>query len=74
MTGVKDMFPVDPRVPSETLNLVTSPWSFAQWRMYIVGPLPIAIVQNKFMLVAINYFSKWVKVEAYTNIKDIGHL
>ena len=63
-----------PRVPSETLNPVTSPWSFAQWGMDIVGPLPIAAVQNKFMLVATNYFSKWVKVEAYANIKDIGHL
>ena len=59
-----------PRVPSEVLNLVTSPWPFAQWGMDIVGPLPIATAQNKFLLIAINYFRKWVEVEAYASIKD----
>ncbi|RVW91290.1 hypothetical protein CK203_035429 [Vitis vinifera] len=38
--------------------------------MDIVGPLPTAAAQKKFMLVATNYFSKWVEVEAYANIKD----
>ncbi|RVW27636.1 hypothetical protein CK203_099135 [Vitis vinifera] len=31
-----------PHMPSEVLNLVTSPWSFALWEMDIVGPLPVA--------------------------------
>ena len=38
--------------------------------MDIVGPLPIAAAQNKFLLIAINYFRKWVEVEAYASIKD----
>ena len=38
--------------------------------MDIVGPLPAAPAQNKFLLVATNYFSKWVEVEAYASIKD----
>lgn len=57
-------------MPSKVLNLVTSPWPFSLWGMNIVGPLPIAIAQKKFLLVVTNYFSKWVEVEAYVSIKD----
>ena len=38
--------------------------------MDIVGPLSIAVVQKKFMLIATDYFSKWVEAEAYASIKD----
>ncbi|RVW90565.1 hypothetical protein CK203_030965 [Vitis vinifera] len=57
-------------MPSETLKPVSSPWPFAQWDMDIMGPLPVAPAQKKFLLVAIDYFSKWVEAEAYANIKD----
>ncbi|RVW64617.1 hypothetical protein CK203_048525 [Vitis vinifera] len=59
-----------PHMPFETLKLISSPWPFAQWRMDIVGPLPIATAQKKSLLVATDYFSKWVEAEAYANIKD----
>ncbi|KAL6345085.1 hypothetical protein AAG906_013568 [Vitis piasezkii] len=42
----------------------------SQKRDDIVGPLPIAAAQKKFLLVATNYFSKWVEAEAYASIKD----
>ena len=38
--------------------------------MDIVGFLPVTAVQNKFLLVAINSFSKWVEAEAYASIRD----
>ncbi|RVW25598.1 hypothetical protein CK203_060975 [Vitis vinifera] len=66
--GVKDMLPFP--YTFEALNLVISPWAFAQWGMDIVGSVPIAAAKKKFLLVATDYFSKWVKVEAYANIKD----
>ncbi|RVW91364.1 hypothetical protein CK203_035458 [Vitis vinifera] len=59
-----------PHAPSETLKPISSPWSFAQWGMDIVGPLPTAAAQKKFLLVATDYFSKWVEVVAYARIKD----
>ncbi|RVW32250.1 hypothetical protein CK203_078945 [Vitis vinifera] len=46
------------------------PMAFAQWGMDIVGPLPAAPAQKKFLLVATDYFSKWVEAEAYASIKD----
>ena len=59
-----------PHVPTETLKPISSPWSFAQWGMDIVGPLPVATAQMKFLFVATDYFSKWVETETYANIKD----
>ena len=38
--------------------------------MDIVGPLLAAAAQKKFLLVATDYFSKWVEAEAYASIKD----
>ena len=38
--------------------------------MDIVGPPPIAAAQKKFILIATDYFSKWVEAEAYASIKD----
>ena len=38
--------------------------------MDIVGPLSVAAAQKKFLLVATDYFSKWVEAEAYVSTKD----
>ena len=46
------------------------PMAFAQWGMDIVGPLPAAPAQKKFLLIATDYFSKWVEAEAYASIQD----
>ncbi|RVW92740.1 Pro-Pol polyprotein [Vitis vinifera] len=59
-----------PHMPSETFKPVSIPWPFAQWGMDIVGPLPAAPTQKKFLLVATDYFSKWVEAEAYASIKE----
>ena len=40
-----------PHMPFEVLNPITSPWSFVLWGMDIVGLLPMAIAQKKFLLI-----------------------
>ena len=42
----------------------------AWWGLDIVGPLPQGKRQVKFLLVAIDYFTKWVEVEALSTIME----
>ena len=46
------------RLPSEPLTSITSPWPFQQWGLDILRPLPIGKGQCKFIIVAIDYFTK----------------
>ena len=47
---------------------MTAPWPFAQWGLDIMGLLPTAIKKLKFLVVGINYFTKWVEPEALATI------
>ncbi|GFY87564.1 hypothetical protein Acr_05g0012030 [Actinidia rufa] len=49
--------------PARDLSPFTSSWPFAQWGMDIVGFLPRAPGNKRFLLVAIDYFTKWVEAE-----------
>ena len=53
------------------LNLLSSPWPFAQWGLDIVGPFPKATSNKRYLLVSIDYFTKWVKAEPLANIRDM---
>ena len=47
---------------------ISSPWPFTQCRIDIMGPLPLGKKQLRFMIVAIDYITKWVEVEPLTMI------
>ena len=51
------------RQPTEELTPMTAPWSFAQWGLDIMGPFSTAVRQLKFLVVGIDYFTKWVEAE-----------
>ena len=53
------------------LNTLSSPWPFAQWGSDIVGPFPKALGNKKYLLVGIDYFTKWVEAEPLANIRDV---
>ena len=55
-------------LPAEKLTAISSPWPFTQWGIDIVGPLPQDKGQVKFLLVAIDYFTKWAETEALAMI------
>ena len=57
-------------LPSEPLTSVTSPWPFQQWGLDILGPLPIGKGQCKFIIVAVDYFTKWAEAEPLATITE----
>ena len=57
-------------LPSELLTTVTSPWHFQQWGLDILGPLPIGRGQCKFIIVVVDYFTKWAEVEPLATITE----
>ena len=58
------------QLPAEKLTMIASLWPFAQWGIDIVGPLPQGKGQVKFLLVAIDYFTKWVEAKTLAKITE----
>ena len=61
------------KCPDETrrdddIYILTRP--FAQWGIYIMGPFPLGKNQLKFMIFAIDYFTKGVEAEPVTTITE----
>ncbi|XP_021996221.1 uncharacterized protein LOC110893418 [Helianthus annuus] len=64
---VKEVHEV-PKNPKHDLVPITSAWPFYKWGMDIVGPFPPAKGGVKFLLVAIDYFTKWPEVKPLAKI------
>ena len=58
--------------PVGSLNPINNPWPFAQWGLDIISLFSQATGNQRFILVAVDYFTKWVKVEVLANIRDIN--
>ena len=56
--------------PVQDLVSISSPLPFIQWGIDIVGLFPTVPTQKKLLLVATDYFSKWIEAEAFASIKD----
>ncbi|RDX84705.1 Gypsy retrotransposon integrase-like protein 1, partial [Mucuna pruriens] len=56
------------RAPPKQSHLITSSWPFYVWGVDILGSFPPATNQVKFLIVAVNYFTKWVEVESMAMI------
>ncbi|CAN0916907.1 Retrovirus-related Pol polyprotein from transposon 297 [Linum grandiflorum] len=51
------------------LHVMSSPWPFAAWGIDVIGMIePKASNGHRFILVAIDYFTKWVEAASYVNI------
>ena len=48
-------------------------WPFAQWGLDIMGPFPTTLRQLKFLVVDIDYFTKWVEAEPLATITEKKH-
>ena len=55
--------------PPSELHALTSPWSFLVWGIDIIGKIsPKSSSGHEFILVAINYFTKWVEATSYAKL------
>ncbi|GJU48061.1 reverse transcriptase domain-containing protein [Tanacetum coccineum] len=57
-----------PRNPQHPLTPITAPWPFYKWGIDIVGPFPEGPGKVKFLIVAIDYFTKWIEAKAMATI------
>ncbi|GJW98930.1 reverse transcriptase domain-containing protein [Tanacetum coccineum] len=57
-----------PRNPQQTLTPITSPWLFYKWGIDIAGPFPEGPGKVKFLIVAIDYFTKWIEAKPVATI------
>ena len=56
-------------LPSELYNM-TSPWAFLVWGIDVIGRIaPKASNGHEYILVAIDYFTKWVKAASCSMLK-----
>ncbi|GKB91087.1 reverse transcriptase domain-containing protein [Tanacetum coccineum] len=56
------------RNPQQPLTPITAPWLFCKWGIDIAGPFPEGPGKVKFLIVAMDYFTKWIEVKAMATI------
>nr|GFB40408.1 reverse transcriptase domain-containing protein [Tanacetum cinerariifolium] len=54
--------------PQQQLTPITSPWPFYKWRIDIAGPFPEGHGKVKFLIVAMDYFTKWIEAKPVATI------
>ncbi|GAU16655.1 hypothetical protein TSUD_326050 [Trifolium subterraneum] len=56
--------------PGEPLKSVLSPWPFYIWGVDILGPFPLSTAKARWIVVVVDYFTKWVEAEPISGISS----
>nr|GEU93298.1 reverse transcriptase domain-containing protein [Tanacetum cinerariifolium] len=56
------------RHPQQSLTPITAPWLFYKWGIDIAGPFLEGPGKVKFLIVAMDYFTKWIEAKAVATI------
>ena len=60
-------------IPPSELYALTSPWPFSVWGINIIGKISSkSFNSHEFILVAIDYFTKWVEAASYVRLTSFG--
>ena len=54
--------------PAQALQMIPPSWLYAVWGVDILGPFPRAVGGFRYLYIAINNFTKWLKVTPVVNI------
>lgn len=57
-----DVLP-DSKGPLAPITSISSLWPFYQWGIDIVGSFPDALGKINYLVVAVDYFTKWIEAE-----------
>ncbi|GKA05825.1 reverse transcriptase domain-containing protein [Tanacetum coccineum] len=57
-----------PRNPQQSLTPITAPWPFYKWGIDIAVPFPEGPGKVKFLIVAMDYFMKWIEAKSVVTI------
>nr|GEW21688.1 hypothetical protein [Tanacetum cinerariifolium] len=56
------------RHPQQSLTPIMTPWLFYKWGIYIVGPFLEGAGKVKFLIVAMDFFTKWIEAKVVATI------
>ena len=57
-------------VPAAMLHPIIKPWNFCGWGLDFIGQIhPPSLKGHRFMLVAMDYFTKWTEVVPFERFK-----
>ncbi|GJZ08412.1 reverse transcriptase domain-containing protein [Tanacetum coccineum] len=59
------------RNPQEKLNPITPSWPFYKWGIDITGPFPERPGKVKFLIVVMDYFTKWIEAKPVATITGL---
>src|ERR1044072_4966190 len=54
--------------PLSELKSLSSPWPFSWWGLDILRPFVLGAYPNKYLIVGVDYFTKWIEAEALAKI------
>jgi hypothetical protein len=58
----------DQKQPSSLTQLIQPTWPLQRWGLDLLGPLPLAQGNLKYVMVAVEYFSKWTEAKPLATI------
>ena len=59
--------------PPQPLHSLAAPWPFSAWGMNVIKlVIPKASNNHEYILVAIDYFTKWVEAALYKSVTQTG--
>jgi ribonuclease HI len=67
------MYQNSKNAPPQYLHTMASPWPFSAWGMDVIGAITLkASNGHEFILVAIDYFTKWVEACSFKNVTQVA--
>jgi hypothetical protein len=61
----------DKKQPSSLTQLIQPTWPLQRWGLDLLGPLPPAQGNLRYVVVAVEYFSKWIEAKPLATITSV---